>query len=152
MDSKFIKESSNIRQLDCCSFADKYCFQEEKEPTAQPFGMLPLGSFIVTFYQVITYFESFKSDYLFAYFYENLENYFVTFSKVSAYESLFDYFKNYLDFDADFASKDFNLKGNILEHFCMDTSFLKINPDSSPDFDIESNLCSIRINSNINFH
>ena len=114
--------------------------------------MLPLGSFIVTFYWVITYFQSFKSNYLFAYFYENLENYFVTFSKVSAYESFFDYFKNYHDFDAGLASKDFNLKGNTLEHYCMDISFLKINPDSNPDFDIESNLCSIRINSDANFH
>jgi hypothetical protein len=114
--------------------------------------MLPLGSFIVTFYWVITYFQSFKSDHLFAYFYENLKNYFVTFSKVSTYASLSDYFKNFHGFDASLASKDFILKGNILEHCCMDTSFLKINPDSSPDFDIESNLCSIRINSNINFH
>ena len=114
--------------------------------------MLPLGSFIVTFYWVITYFQSFKSDYLFAYFYENLENYFVTFSKVSAYESLFDYFKNYLDFDASLSSKNFILMSNILEHCCMDTRFLNINPDSSPNFDIESNLCSIRINSNVNFH
>jgi len=114
--------------------------------------MLPLGSFIVTFYWVITYFQSFKSDYLFAYFYENLKNYFVTFSKVSAFASLSDYFKNYHGFDASLAGKDFILKGNILEHCCMDTSFLKINPDSSSDFDIESNLCSIRINSNVNFH
>lgn len=153
MDSKFVMASSNIRWLGCCSLVDKNCFQEEKVPTAQPFGMLLLGSFIVTFYLVITYFQCFKSSYLFAYFCENLiENYFVAFSKVSAFASLFDYFKNFLDFDAGSAGKDFILKSNILERCCMDTSFLKIDPDSNLDIDFESNLYSIGINFNVGSH
>ena len=129
MDSKFFKVSSNIRLLDCCLLADKNYFQKEKVFAAWPFEILFLGSFINIFCQVITYFQSFKSKNLFEYFYKSLENYFVAFSKKSAFASLFDYFKNYLNFDAGLASKDFILQYNIFKNCCMDTSFHKINPD-----------------------
>ena len=67
---------------------------------------------------------------------------------------LFGCFKNCLNFDGGLANNNFTLKCNILEHCCMDTSFLKIDLGNNLNFDIgfEFNLYSIEINFDVSSH
>ena len=160
MDSKFAKGPSNIHLLNCCSpglSEDNYYSQRARVSTVYPFWMLHLSSFIVIFDWATPSFQSFKSNYLFAYFSgSHVIGRFNSFSIVSAFISLFDSVKNFLDFDAYLADTGFILSCNILHDYCMNTSFLGTDLDSTQDlyFDIGFAfvLCSIGFNLDVSCH
>ena len=160
MDSKLTKGPSNIHLLNYCSLGlseDNYYSQRVRVSTVYPFWMLRLSSFIVTFDWAILGFQSFKSSYLFTYFSEShVIGCFNSFSIVSAFISLFDSVKNFLDFDAYLADTGFILSCNILHDYCINTSFLGIDLDSTQDlyFNISFAfvLCSIGFNLDVSCH